>query len=336
MIPSNIKRADTLRTEIDKALISLADPDKQHDEPFDFHLKFEALLSITGIKKSMHNEISRYYSVMKDLFGFAGYFLPQLIEIKEPENLNDGNVSDEIDVETETIEVENVELIYKYYWELYDIYRKPILSFSRIDSHLMFSNRYQDQKDTYQLLLKPHGIRSEITKYRYLLNRDDQSKYRISDFMQDNELLKKISILFVKYGYNESNEINPGLTLEKYVSSISTNPVEKHIMEETKKIEVTEVTEKEEFPHLQLKSLSNRIVLLEQLGIIDHLQAKYKLTNAPGKTASIIALILGLNENETKSCKPTVSKLLNNSEGNPKNPRSINAIAIELKKIGIG
>lgn len=82
-------------------------------------------------------------------------------------------------------------------------------------------------------------------------------------------------------------------------------------------------------------NLSNRLALLDTLGIIGHLQEKYQLQHQPEKLAKLLALVLDVTGEKTKTLSATVKNLINNTDKSPKNETALKKITSELTRVGI-
>lgn len=328
MIPSNIQSAEVLKKEIDNALLCLADTNRLEDRRFDFATNFQNLLTITGINDFMQNEISKYFSVMKDLFDFAGRVYRQIIEIKEVElkPLEKKKTADEFgvyieDFDMELVERENVELVYKEAWELYDPKRHLIKSFSKITTDRIYPSKLKENKEFYDRQLQPQGVYTTITKYRRLLNGTDENKYQIDNLFGDAHRQDEILKLFTGRGYIDDNEVIPFFTFEKYVETITT-------VEYNNDNQLLDDDYNKRF-----SSAGAALIFLKETGIYDALLLKYK---TKAKVAKVMSSITNIRWDVLERL---LSKLdfnqFNDKKNNPYSIKSISEVIELLNNIDI-
>ncbi|MCW3108466.1 MAG: hypothetical protein JWQ09_2972 [Segetibacter sp.] len=88
---------------------------------------------------------------------------------------------------------------------------------------------------------------------------------------------------------------------------------------------------------LSLPNISNKLVLLDQLGIIKYLQDKFpdQLNNRKVNLISLLELILQIPADNKAAFAANVKNLINGSDNSPLNPTSLQRVRVELLKIGI-
>lgn len=113
--------------------------------------------------------------------------------------------------------------------------------------------------------------------------------------------------------------------------------VTKSLKNEIYSLEMTFLEQVDQDFNLSLPNISNRVALLSQLGIIEHLQKKYPdaLRHGPSKMIALLDLLLEIPAEHKNNFAATVKNLLNGNARTPETPKALERIQAQLSIIGI-